>query len=198
MHSIFQKGDPNAPVLVLLHGTGGNEHSLLALGKKLDGAASVLSIRGNILEGGMPRFFRRLAEGVYDEQDLAFRGEELSQFIKEAGQKHAFTLKQVVLVGYSNGANIAVHLLLHEPTIYQTAILFHPMFPVADLPKHSLAQTRALMTLGEHDPIVPVSESRYVIQLFEERQAVVKQLWTDSHQLTLEEVAAARDWLRNN
>lgn len=194
MHAIFQQGHPEAPVLVLLHGTGGDEHSLLEVGKTLNKQASLLSIRGNVLENGMPRFFRRLAEGVYDEADLAARGAELNTFIREAAEKYQFSLSNVVLVGYSNGANIAIQLLLSDPT-FQQAILFHPMYPVENIPTQSLPETRVFMSLGTHDPIVPVAESQHVIQLFEDRQASVTTLWTRSHQLTYEEVQQAQEWL---
>ncbi len=106
MKTIYQQGAADAPVLVLLHGTGGDEQSLLEVGKALDPQASLLGIRGNVLENGMPRYFKRLAEGVYDEADLALRGDELAEFIRQAAKEHHFSLAQVVLVGYSNGANI--------------------------------------------------------------------------------------------
>ena len=123
MNFIFHQGKPAAPVLVLLHGTGGDERSLLDLGHDLDPQASLLGIRGNVLENGMPRYFKRLAEGIYDEEDLMFRGQELAAFIQEVAKEKGFSIEQVVLVGYSNGANIALNLLLEFSVLFQKAIV---------------------------------------------------------------------------
>ena len=194
MHHIFKQGTQE-PVFVLLHGTGGDENSLLEIGEMLNEKASILSIRGNVLEGGMLRFFRRVTEGVYDEADLTLRGNELRAFIKEAATNYHFDLGQVILVGYSNGANIAMQLLLHEPEIFQKAILFHPMFPVENLPIYSLEKTQIFTTLGEQDPIVSISDSLHVIKVLEERHAMVTKVWTANHQLTYQEILAANQWL---
>src|SRR5690625_1592958 len=114
MKHIFQKGnDPSKPTLLLLHGTGGTEQDLLPLSENIDPDANILSVRGNVSENGMPRFFRRLAEGVFDEEDLIFRTKELNEFLDEAAETYGFDRDQVVAVGYSNGANIAASLLFH-------------------------------------------------------------------------------------
>ena len=103
MEHVFKKGtNPKKPVLLLLHGTGGNEHSLLSLAPMIDSEASVLSVRGNVSEQGMPRFFRRLSEGVFDEEDLVFRTKELHEFLDEASEKYEFDRENVVAIGYSN------------------------------------------------------------------------------------------------
>ncbi len=112
MKAIYQQGAADAPVLVLLHGTGGDEQSLLEVGKALDPQASLLGIRGNVLENGMPRYFKRL-EGVYDEADLALRGDELADFIRQAAKEYNF-ISPSGTGGYSNGANIAIRLLLND------------------------------------------------------------------------------------
>src|SRR5438132_10108548 len=112
--------------LFLLHGTGGNEQDLIALGHELDPSAALLSPRGKVLENGMPRFFRRLAEGVFDLEDLKYRTNELADFVAAAAQSYGFTTDQLIAVGYSNGANIAASMLLLRPEVLSTAILFRP------------------------------------------------------------------------
>lgn len=195
MNFVFHQGKPDAPVFVLLHGTGGDEQSLLELGHDLDPEASLLGIRGNILENGMPRYFKRLAEGVYDEEDLMIRGRELAAFIQKIAEEKDFSLEQVLLIGYSNGANIAIHLLLEFSDLFRKAILYHPMYPVTNLPAHPLPQTNVFMSFGQNDPIVSLKESSYVQEIFESRSAQTTHVWTPSHQLTYEEVEQSRAWL---
>ncbi|HJX26089.1 MAG TPA: hypothetical protein VJ252_08025, partial [Chthoniobacterales bacterium] len=116
--------------LLLLHGTGGNEHDLLPLGRVLDPTAALLSPRGKILENGMPRFFRRLAEGVFDLEDLKKRTHELADFVAASAEQYQFAADKLVAVGYSNGANIAGSMLLLRPETFRTAILFRAMVPL--------------------------------------------------------------------
>lgn len=194
MKFIFHQGKPAAPVLVLLHGTGGDERSLLELGHELDPQASLLGIRGNVLENGMPRYFKRLAEGIYDEEDLMFRGQELAALIQEVAKEKGFSIEQVVLVGYSNGANIALNLLLEFSALFQKAILYHPMYPVSKLPNPVLSQTNVFMSFGLNDPIVSVEDSKHVQAILESRGAQIAYVWTPSHQLTYEEVEKSRKW----
>ena len=120
--------------LVLLHGTGGNEEDLIFLGKEIEPNASILSPRGKVLENGMPRFFRRLAEGVFDIEDLKFRTHELADFIQKCSLHYKFDLKQTIAVGFSNGANIAASILLLHPDVFQGAILFRAMVPLIPNP----------------------------------------------------------------
>src|ERR1700719_2478432 len=116
--------------LLLLHGTGGNERDLIPLGQELDPNASLLSPRGKVLENGMPRFFRRLAEGVFDLEDLKKRTQELADFVVSAAEHYKIDNKQIVAVGYSNGANIAASMLLLRPEVLPAAILFRAMVPL--------------------------------------------------------------------
>src|SRR5437868_14836991 len=122
----FIPGD-SPRTLLLLHGTGGNERDLIPLGRELDAKAALLSPRGKVLENGMPRFFRRLAEGVFDLEDLRYRTNELADFVMAAGQHYGFASNQLIAVGYSNGANIAASVLLLRPEIMRRVILFRAM-----------------------------------------------------------------------
>lgn len=195
MKAIYQAGQPEAPVLVLLHGTGGDEHSLLEVGRAISSEASLLSIRGEVMENGMRRYFKRLAEGIYDEADLAQRGDILAAEIQEAADTYGFAIENVVLVGYSNGANIAIRLLLTHPTVFTKAILYHSMYPVKHLPTPDLSKTHVFMSFGTHDPIVSAEDAAYVSSIFSDRQAEVTDSWTPSHQLTYQEVEASKVWL---
>src|SRR4051794_37055161 len=143
-------------VLLLLHGTGGNEDDMVPLGRDLDPAAALLSLRGNVLENGIPRFFRRLAEGVFDEADVIRRANELADFIASAAARYQFDPKRLTAVGYSNGANIAAAVLLLRPGTLRTAVLFRAMVPLTPDHEPDLAGTRALICSGERDPIIPV------------------------------------------
>ena len=197
MKHIFQKGkNPIKPTLLLLHGTGGNELDLLPLAGMIDEEASVLSVRGNVLENGMPRFFRRLAEGVFDEEDLVFRTQELNEFLDEAAQKYEFDRKNIIAVGYSNGANIAASLLFHYQNALKAAILHHPMVPRRiELP--DLTGTNVFIAAGTNDPICPPLESKELQGLLQEANASVELHWENrGHQLTREEVEEAARWYK--
>lgn len=196
MKHIFQKGkDPIKPVLLLLHGTGGNELDLLPLAKRIDQDASLLSVRGNVLENGMPRFFRRLAEGIFDEEDLIFRTAELYDFLNEAAEKYEFDRQKVVAVGYSNGANIAASLFFHYRDALKGAILHHPMVPRRGINLPDLTGKAIFIAAGTNDPICPPQESEDLKNLFENANASVHMHWENrGHQLTFEEVDAAAKW----
>jgi predicted esterase len=141
--------------LLLLHGTGGNENALLDLGNMLLPGAALLSPRGKVLERGMPRFFRRLAEGVFDQEDLALRTDELVAFLKDAVNEYQLDPARIVAVGYSNGANIAASVLLRHPRALAGAVLFHPMVPFEPKEPPALAGTKVFMSAGRFDPMVP-------------------------------------------
>lgn len=192
----FRSGKTEAPIFVLLHGTGGDEFSLLPLHEALDPDASILSIRGNVLENGAPRFFKRLAEGIYDEKDLHEQGARLAEFLVTFFEEKQLDLQKLVFVGYSNGANIALKLLLDRADLFKQGILFHPMYPVKEITNQSLAQSQLFLSLGTHDPIVSIAESNHVVQLLESRNAMVTSVWTPSHQLTYAEVEEAKNWLQ--
>ena len=191
MHHLYQAGKPDAPVFVLLHGTGGNERSLLPLVPHLNSEATVLSIRGNVSEQGMLRFFKRKAEGIYDIEDLHQRGTSLLKFIEGASRKYQFDMAQVILVGFSNGANIAIEMLLQADTPLKQGILLAPMYPVP-VSEHDLSTTHVFMSLGKNDPIVSVEDSLEVVNIFERGGAKVTTHWVNSHEITLEAIQAAK------
>ena len=151
--------------LLLLHGTGANERDLLSLGRELDQNASLLSPRGQVLENGMPRFFRRLAEGVFDLEDLKRRTHELADFVAAAAEHYQFSAEQVIAVGYSNGANIAASILLLRPQTLHGAILFRAMVPLMPPAQPELSSVRVWIGAGDQDPIIPTSESQRLAEL---------------------------------
>ncbi len=184
--------------LLLLHGTGGNEHDLIPLGREIDPAAAILSLRGKVLENGMPRFFRRLAEGIFDEEDLKRRTHELADFVGAAAQHYQFAADKVVAVGYSNGANIAASLLLLRPETLRAAILFRAMVPLVPEKLPDLSSVRVWIGAGNQDPIIPISETQRLLELVRNAQAdVTIRFFTAGHNLTNNEIEIARDWLLN-
>ena len=196
MKHIFKQGsDSTKPVLLLLHGTGGNEQDLLPLADIVDREASVLSVRGNVLENGMPRFFRRLAEGIFDEEDLIFRTKELNEFLDEATTKYEFNRQNIIAIGYSNGANIAASLLFHFKDSIKGAILHHPMVPRRGITLPDLSGKQVFIAAGKNDPICTQQESVDLHQLLEGANATVNVHWENQgHQLTMSEVEAATKW----
>lgn len=196
MKHIFKPGtNPNQPVLLLLHGTGGNENDLLPLADIVDSEASILSVRGNVSENGMPRFFRRLAEGIFDEEDLIFRTNELNSFLDEAAVKYDFDRQNIIAIGYSNGANIAASLLFHFKDALKGAILHHPMVPRRGIELPDLTGTKVFIAAGVNDPICPQQESIDLKELLEAAHASVDVQWENNgHQLTMNEVNAAKQW----
>jgi phospholipase/carboxylesterase len=183
--------------LLLLHGTGGNEDDLVPLGRELDPNARLLSPRGKILEGGrIPRFFRRLAEGVFDIEDLKFRTYELAGFVEKASRIYGFDAHKVIAVGYSNGANIAASLLLLKPQTLSGAILFRAMVPLVPDNLPDLSDKRIFMSSGLRDPIATRQEAETLSGLLRQARAVVHLQWQNSgHELTQDDVYAAKQWL---
>jgi predicted esterase len=182
--------------LLLLHGTGGNERDLIPLGRELDPNAVLLSPRGKVLENGMPRFFRRLAEGVFDLEDLKYRTNELADFVTAAGEHYGFTSDNVVAVGYSNGANIAASMLLLRPEIMHRAILFRAMVPLIPDTLPDLSSVHVWIGAGDQDPIVPASETKRLVELLRRAGADVTIRFAKAgHGLTNDDLEAARHWL---
>ncbi|WP_170137308.1 alpha/beta hydrolase [Macrococcoides goetzii] len=197
MKHIVNKGN-NDTTLLLLHGTGGNEQDMLPLSGLIDNDANVLSVRGNVSEHGMPRFFRRIAEGVFDEEDLVKRTHELNDFITTAAQENDLNREKVVAVGYSNGANIAASLMYHDKDALHAAILFHPMVPLRNIELPDLTGKKVFIGAGVNDPISPRQETEELAQALTEAGAEVEIFWHQSgHSLTQEEVQHAAKWYQS-
>jgi phospholipase/carboxylesterase/glyoxalase family protein len=189
---------PHAPTLLLLHGTGGDEHDMVPLGGLMPGA-NLLSPRGKVLENGMPRFFRRLAEGVFDIEDLKLRAAELADFVTASAAHYGFDPSRVVAMGFSNGANIASALMLLRPGLLTGAVLFRAMVPLETDPgSGALSGTRVLISNGEVDPIVPREETERLARLLQRAGATVEVHWQPAgHQLMPADFAVAKAWLQS-
>ncbi|MDQ1910817.1 alpha/beta hydrolase [Paenibacillus sp. GD4] len=200
MKHIFQKGsDPEAPTLVLFHGTGGTEQDLLPVAQIVSPASSVLSIRGNVLENGMPRFFKRLSEGVFDEEDLLIRTNELHEFLGEAAAAYGLDRTQFVAIGYSNGANIAGSLLFHHQGAWKGAILHHPMVPRRGIEIPKLNGTPIFIGAGTNDPICTPQETEELEQLLRDAGGDITVSWESfGHRLTHSEVNTAAAWFQSH
>ncbi|QFU16782.1 alpha/beta hydrolase [Microvirga thermotolerans] len=194
IHRYVPATEPGHPPLLLLHGTGGNEDDLLSLGKILCPGAALLSPRGKVLENGMPRFFRRLAEGVFDEDDVRARAHELADFV--AGARQAYGLDAPVAVGFSNGANIAAAVLLLRPEALAGAALLRPMAPLEAPPQGDLTGLPVLMISGQLDPIVPTEEATRLADQLTAAGALVKhEMIPVGHGLSQQDLAFTRKWL---
>lgn len=185
--------------LLLLHGTGGDEQSLVGIGRDLSADARLLSPRGKVMEGSNARFFRRLAEGVFDVEDLNFRTHEVADFVTEASRKYGFELGSVVAVGYSNGANIAGALLLLRPEVLAGALLLRPMVPLLPETLPSLEARPVFIAAGEHDELITRDQPEALAKLLREAGADVTMRWdSGTHKLSRAELDEARDWLRRH
>ena len=191
----FEPGThPDRPPLLLLHGTGGNEGDLIALGRTIAPGAALLSPRGQVLEHGMPRFFRRLAEGVFDEADLRRRAGDLAEFVATARLR--YDLAAPIAVGFSNGANIAAATLLLHPGTFAGAVLIRAMVPLAQIPAADLDGVPVLMLSGGDDPIVPSENAgRLAGSLTALGASVDYRTLPTGHGLSQSDVALASDWL---
>jgi phospholipase/carboxylesterase/glyoxalase family protein len=188
------------PALLLLHGTGGDENDLLSLGAALAPGAALLSPRGKVLENGMPRFFRRLAEGVFDVEDVKVRATELADFVIAAAAHYRFDPSRVIAMGFSNGANIASAVLLLRPGVLKGAILFRAMVPLVPDARQDapLSGTRTLISNGRIDPIVSVEETDRLARLLQQHGADVEVHWQPAgHQLMPSDFAVAKTWLQS-
>ena len=196
VHRFDPAKEPGAPTLLLLHGTGGDENDLLPLGRMLDERAALLSPRGKVLENGMPRFFRRLSMGVFDEEDLVNRTHELASFVEEAASEYGLDPKRLFAVGFSNGANIAASLLLLHPGLLAGAVLLRAMTPFELETFPDLSGTPVYLAAGRSDQMIPPESTERLAELLREAGAGVTLDWQPGgHGIGRAEVEAARDWL---
>jgi phospholipase/carboxylesterase/glyoxalase family protein len=194
-----EKPMPDAVTLLLLHGTGGDERDLLPLGRELWPGAALLGVRGNVLENGMPRFFRRLAEGVFDIEDLKARTNELARFIEAAAGRYRFSKRHLIAIGYSNGANIAASLILVHPHYLRAAVVFRPMVPFTPEIIRDLSEVSVFIGAGESDQIVAHDQPEKLAAILESGGADVSIFWhRGGHELGQDDVDAARTWLSGN
>ena len=195
-HRFVPGADPAAPILLLLHGTGGDEDDLIGLGKLLLPDAGLLSPRGKVLENGAPRFFRRLAAGVFDEADLIARTGELATFVGDAAAEYELDPARVIAVGFSNGANIAAAMLLLHPEVLRAAVLFRAMVPLKPPTMPDLSGVPVYLSAGRFDTMIPPANTEQLAAMLRSAGADVTLAWTpQGHNLVPDEVDAARRWL---
>jgi phospholipase/carboxylesterase len=185
--------------LLLLHGTGGDEHDMLPLAEAILPGAGIISPRGQVTENGAPRFFRRFAEGVLDVEDWRERSQALADFVASICAEHGISPKTLLAVGYSNGANIAQGLLLLRPEVLGGAVLLRPMFITDDIPAKDLGGRPVLLLGGSHDPIIPADDlPRVARQLGKHGAQVTVKTVPGSHGLVENDIILIRQWLASN
>lgn len=196
IHRFLPAGESTSgETLIVLHGTGGDENDLIGIGQAVAPGAAILSPRGNVLENGAPRFFKRLAEGVFDPKEVRSRAEELARFIRAAISSYGLDSSRVHALGYSNGANIASTVMFIEPGLLQGAVLFRPMLVFEPEKQNDLSGSGVFVSAGRMDPIVPVSSVERLAELFEASHAEVTLKWQlVGHNLVPSEVREAADW----
>lgn len=188
--------EATSPTLLLLHGTGGDEEDLLGLGRHLSPSSALLSPRGKVAENGMNRWFRRLAEGVFDEEDIVARAVELAEFVEAAVRVHPIDPARIVATGFSNGANMAAALLLLHPRVLQGAALFSAMLPLRPPTIPDLSHAAVYMSSGRVDPMAPPDQAEALATLLTDAGAAVTLDWHDAgHGIGPDQLPAARSWM---
>lgn len=198
IHQYVPATTPDAVTLLLLHGTGGDEQSLLSLGAEISPGAALLSPRGKVLEGSAPRFFRRKAEGVFDMEDLVFRTHELADWIETAAAEYNLDPSSIVALGYSNGANIAASVMLLRPQSLSKAVLLRAMVPLVPEVAPDLSGARILMQNGIADPLIPLAQAEQLAGMFQSYGAELTfHKHPTDHRLIQTDLTAAREWLEH-
>jgi phospholipase/carboxylesterase len=184
--------------LLLLHGTGGDENDLIPIGRSLAPGFPLLSPRGRVLESGAPRFFRRLAPGVFDEEDIKVRSAELAEFVAESARKYGFDPKRVHAIGYSNGANIAAAMMLLHPDALAGAVMLRPMPPLKPETAPNLTGKPVMILAGEDDSMTRPELTKQLAQTLSGFGALVEVRWIDAgHDLTPHDFQNIKDYLGN-
>ena len=196
-HRFVPAEDPSSgETLIVLHGTGGDENDLIGIGQAIAPGAAIVSPRGNVLENGAPRFFKRLAEGVFDPKEVRARALDLARFIRGAVVTYRLDSSRVFALGYSNGANVASTVMFLEPGILQGAILFRPMLVYEPEKESDLSGSAVFISAGRMDPIVPAASVERLAELFEAARAEVTLKWQlAGHNLVPSEIREAAEWL---
>lgn len=194
----FEAGtDPSAPVLLLLHGTGGDENDLIPVARLVAPTSALVSLRGNVSENGAARFFRRIAEGVFDLEDLALRTAALLRFVSAAAKQHQFTTDRVVALGFSNGANVAASMMLTEPGTLRHGILIRAMLPFQPKTMPDMKGCSALIAAGRSDQMISQPTTEKLAELMRSSGARVELKWHDAgHGMIQADVNDARDYLK--
>jgi predicted esterase len=197
IHRFVASKDPaSRDTLLVLHGTGGDENDLVSLGQTIAPGAAILSPRGNVIENGAPRFFKRLAEGVFDPQEVRSRAEALGRFIHVATARYGLDPERIFALGYSNGANAASTVMFIEPGLIKGAILLRPMVVYEPEKSGDLSRASVFISAGRMDPIVPTRSVERLAELFESTHAKVTLKWQlVGHNLVSSEVGEAAAWL---
>ena len=191
-----EPGSNDGEIIVALHGTGGNEHDLIPIVRQINPSAAVISPRGNVLENGMPRFFKRIAEGLFDENDVRRNARHLSDFLVDASLRYGHTDKNRIALGYSNGANIAAATMFLKPDVFSAAILFRPMMPLKMDRLPDLTCKSIFIATGRDDRVIPAEETRRLIHTLRKAGATVTVVdMAAGHELTTADVEAAHTWL---
>lgn len=199
-YQYIYKEKPGADYLIVtLHGTGGDEHDLISIAEKIAPDAAVIGVRGDVNESGNLRFFKRTGMGQYDLDDLSKRGQALHEFIQQVAQEKGFSPHQVILLGFSNGTNIALHIALNNKPTYGGLVLMAPLYPLP-VPEidQKLANTPVFVSMGENDPIVPVKESHHVIDILKKTGAPLTTSWVNGHKITYDLLIDLASWFKAN
>jgi phospholipase/carboxylesterase len=193
----FEPGvDGETRTLLLLHGTGGDENDLIPLGQTVLPGAAILSPRGRVLEGDLPRFFRRFAEGVFDLENLYAEATALGEFVSQSATRYNFELEKVIALGFSNGANMAHSLMMLHPNVVQDSVLIRAMTTLPDFKPSGLEGKHVFLSSGRVDPMTPVDDAEFLANQLRSGGADVTHHWVDAgHNLTRAELGTIHDWL---
>lgn len=197
MEHLFSQGQDAEHTLILFHGTGGNEESLIPIAQTIAPQANYLAIRGEINEQGYLRFFRRYDDGSYDLENLDQQGRKINDFLNWASDHYHFDLTQAIFVGFSNGSNIATHLLFQLGSPVKRAILMAPLYPLDFNPELDLSSKEIFLSMGKQDPLCSMEQNQALLAKLEQAQAHVQYTWVNSHEVTLNSLSEIKQWLVN-